>query len=134
MIETLAGAIIIIVAPREAPQALPKIIPNRYQDSGHDIWDTAPRWVRELGACIRQHESRHDYRAHNATSSAAGAYQFLDSTWQGNAKWAKHQGKYVAKQYEAANHAPPAVQDAVFIHSISQGGIRAWHGTGCPGT
>ena len=37
-------------------------------------------------------------------------------------------------QYTIARHAPPRVQDAVFIHSIEQGGIKAWHGTWCPGT
>lgn len=131
MIEALAGAIIIIVAPKEAPHALPKVIPNRYQDSGHFAWDTAPTWVRELAACIRTHESRHDYRAHNATSSAAGAYQFLDGTWQGNAKWTKYQGKYVAKQYKAANHAPAYIQDLVFMHSIDEGGVLNWKGTHC---
>lgn len=128
MIEALAAAVIILT-PKQAPEALPHIIPNRYQDSGHDIWDTAPKWVRELGACIRKHESNHRYTAQNPVSSAAGAYQFLTATWQGNAKWVKGAG-----QYMIARHAPPRVQDAVFIHSIEQGGIKAWHGTWCPGT
>lgn len=109
---------------------------NRFMDSGHMIWAKTPAWIRHLSLCIRKHESINagHYTAHNGTSSAAGAYQFLDGTWQGNAKWAKWNGKYVARQYKAANHAPAWVQDIVFIHSIKRGGIRAWNGTGCPGT
>lgn len=107
-----------------------------FQDSGHRVWLGTPRWIRELGLCIRRHESwtAGHYRAHNGTSSASGAYQFLDSTWQGNAKWAKWNGVRVAARYRAANRAPEWVQDVVFIHSIRHGGIKAWRGTGCPGT
>lgn len=95
---------------------------------------TAPAHVQDLAACIRQHESRHDYRAENPRSTASGAYQFLDGTWRGNAKWTKQGGKYIARQYQRASDAPPAVQDAVFLHSIRNGGHKNWRGTGCPGT
>ena len=109
---------------------------SRYMDSGHDVWGDTPRWIRDLSLCIRKHESltAGHYKAHNGTSSAAGAYQFLDGTWQGNAKWAKWRGEYVARKYKAANHAPAWVQDVVFVHSITNGGIKAWRGTGCAGT
>lgn len=110
--------------------------PNRWMDSGHLVWDTAPRWIRDLGFCIRKHESIHSghYNAENPISTASGAYQFLDGTWRGNAKWTKVNGKYVARQYSRASDAPDWVQDAVFIHSIKNGGIKAWHGTWCRGT
>ena len=130
MIESLAAAIVILI-PRETPQQPSKAMPNMYQDSGHFAWSGEPIWVRELAACIRTHESRHDYRAHNATSSAAGAYQFLDGTWQGNAKWTKYQGEYIATKYKAANHAPAYIQDLVFMHSIDEGGVLNWRGTHC---
>lgn len=74
------------------------------------------------------------YAAHNGSSSAAGAYQFLDGTWRGNAKWTKVRGVFVARAYRAANHAPAWVQDAVFIHSVRHGGLSNWAGTNCPGT
>src|SRR5436305_1940533 len=35
------------------------------------------------GPRVRQCESTGNYRAHSATTSASGAYQILDSTWQG---------------------------------------------------
>jgi hypothetical protein len=130
MIEQMAAALIILT-PRETPQQALRAMPNLYQDSGHDAWSNAPKWVRELATCIRKHESRHDYKAHNATSSAAGAYQFLDGTWQGNAKWTKYRGVYVAAKYKAANHAPAHIQDLVFMHSIEEGGVLNWRGTHC---
>jgi muramidase (phage lysozyme) len=117
------------------PVEIPTVTPQyqmQYQDSNHPrVWGTTPKWIRDLAKCIRQHESKHDYRAHNATSSAAGAYQFIDATWQGNARWTLWNGQRIAVTYKAANHAPPWIQDMVFIHSIKNGGIHNWNGTGC---
>jgi len=105
---------------------------SRWHDSGMiKVWDGVPQWIRSLGTCIRQHESHHNYKARNHSSSAAGGYQYLFGTWSGTAKWVT-----VAKGYahRPASSAPAWVQDAVFIHTIKHGGIRAWNGTGCPGT
>lgn len=107
---------------------------NRWMDSGaFTVWVGVPRWIRDLGLCIRKHESimAGHYKAHNGSSSAAGAYQFLDDTWSGNAKWTKVNGEFVARKYVAANHAPAWIQDAVFIHSIKNGGVLNWVGTHC---
>jgi len=101
--------------------------PNIYRDSGSSAaWAHTPTWIRKLGECIRQHESRHNYRSKNHSSSASGAYQFLTLTWRGNAKWVAQ-----ATNYETANKAPRWVQDLVFVHSIQNGGMHNWIGTHC---
>lgn len=112
--------------------------PNPWQDSGHEVWRTVSTGVRDVGMCIRRHESINagHYRAVNPerNTTAAGAYQMLTGFWQGNARWAKWKGKFVARGYSTADAAPPWIQDVVFVHSMKRGGIKAWRGTGCPGT
>jgi hypothetical protein len=56
--------------------------------------------VEVVLATIREIESGNDYRAQSRGSSASGAYQFLDSSWDGY------------RGYTHAKDAPPAVQDA----------------------
>lgn len=58
-----------------------------------------PDIVRRALATIRTMESGGNYTAQNPTSSASGAYQFLDTTWGGFGG------------YRRAKDAPPAVQD-----------------------
>jgi hypothetical protein len=76
-------------------------------------------------ACVRRHESGGNYRAENPVSTASGAYQFLDSTWRTMSARAGHSG------WGHAADAPPAVQDAVAIHTVTSGWRSAWNGTGC---
>ena len=77
--------------------------------------------------CVRAHESdtAGGYRAQNPTSTASGAYQFLDSTWRNVAPKAGHPG------WSRAIHAPPRVQDHVALWLYNNGGRSAWNGTGC---
>lgn len=86
---------------------------------------------RAFLTCVKAHESRGDYKAQNRTSSSSGAYQFIDSTWRGNARWAMWKGLFPARGYKKARHAPPWVQDLVALHSLRHGGLHHWHGTGC---
>jgi hypothetical protein len=46
----------------------------------------SPRW-ENIRKCIMHRESRHNYRAANKSSSAKGAYQFLDSQWRDGLVW-----------------------------------------------
>ena len=82
--------------------------------------------------CVRRHESDrgayphiNGYGAQNPSSSASGAYQFLDSTWRNVSARSGHGG------YARASHAPWYVQDAVALWMYNNGGRSAWAGTGC---
>lgn len=66
---------------------------------------------------IKQCESGGDYAAQNPTSTASGAYQFLDSTWQ---------GMDAAAGYARAIDAPESVQDAAAIELYTEQGTTPW--------
>lgn len=66
---------------------------------------------------IKQCESGGDYSAQNPTSTASGAYQFLDSTWQ---------GMDAAGGYARAIDAPESVQDAAAIELYTEQGTTPW--------
>jgi hypothetical protein len=76
-------------------------------------------------ACVRRHESGGNYQAQNPTSTASGAYQYLNSTWRTMSARAGHSG------WGHAADAPPHIQDAVAIHTVNSGWSSAWNGTGC---
>lgn len=77
--------------------------------------------------CVRASESDEagGYLAQNPTSTASGAYQFLDSTWRSVSPKAGFPG------YARAVHAPPRVQDHVALWLYKNGGRSAWAGSGC---
>ena len=98
--------------------------PYETADMGEDLPDVSGHpFLR----CVRAHESdtAGGYRAQNPTSTASGAYQFLDSTWRNVAPKAGFPG------YSRAIHAPPRVQDHVALWLYNNGGRSAWNGTGC---
>jgi hypothetical protein len=55
--------------------------PSLYQGKWY-----SPRW-EDIRECIMYRESRHNYKAANKTSSARGAYQFLDRSWRDGLVW-----------------------------------------------
>ena len=64
--------------------------------------------VNDITATIRSKESGGNYSAKASGSSASGAYQFIDSTWQSLTK------KYsTGQEYTSARQAPKEVQDAI---------------------
>jgi hypothetical protein len=76
----MLGAIVLSIALTISPNA----------DAPHFIgWSASEytgKWYAQKWApvrkCIMYRESRFNYRARNSTSSASGAYQFLDNKWR----------------------------------------------------
>lgn len=66
------------------------------------------------GYATNGHAHDYDYTAQNPSSTASGAWQFLDSTWNGYGG------------YTHAASAPPAVQDAKARSYIDANGFSAW--------
>lgn len=66
---------------------------------------------------IKQCESGGEYTAHNPTSSASGAYQFLDMVWQSTDAGAG---------YASADAAPEHVQDAAAVELYNEWGTFPW--------
>jgi hypothetical protein len=72
--------------------------------------------VDKILATIKARESSGgDYTAQNPTTSASGAYQFVDETWQGLTK------KYgIGTEYTKAKLAPKDIQDAVAAKYVQE--------------
>jgi len=74
-------------------------------------------WTHRVPAImvrIRACESGHNYQAENARSTASGAYQYLDSTWD------EHEG------YARAKDAPRWIQDRKATLDFQSGGTTPW--------
>jgi len=69
--------------------------------------------VQKVLSTIKQVESSGNYGAKAKGSSASGAYQFIDDTWQKSTK------KFgIGTEYATAKDAPPEVQDAVAARKV----------------
>lgn len=69
-------------------------------------------------ACVIAHESGGDPTAHNPSSTASGAYQFLLTTWYALGYGAAYPG--------GAATAPMSVQTEAFWKEVAQSGTSAW--------
>ena len=67
------------------------IQPVNQADIGYTHSQYRGKWYSErwenARKCIMKRESRFNYRAKNKSSSASGAYQFLDSQWRDSLVW-----------------------------------------------
>lgn len=107
---------------------------GRWLDSNMpEVWDGASYRERSVWLCIRRHESINHghYKAENPGSTASGAGQWLNGTWDGLKVWVKVDGKFVARQYDEAKDAPAWAQDAAFRHVWKQGDLSMWTNTHC---
>jgi hypothetical protein len=85
-VPTATGNVVYVSAEHraaESPEALEMMgyMPSLYRGK----WYSA-RW-EQARECIMHRESRHNYKAANKSSSARGAYQFLDSQWRDGLVW-----------------------------------------------
>ncbi len=106
-------------------------------------WDE--KWA-DIRACIMKRESNFRYKAANPTSSARGAYQFLDRSWRDGLVWmmiaeAKKTGDGLIGEAKKLRKKPIHKwsrywQDRAFYTALRDGkGIHHWKatvpGTGC---
>jgi hypothetical protein len=72
-----------------------------------------PSDVSKILSTIREVESGNNYSVGSKSSSASGAYQFIDSTWRDSTK------KFgIGTEYQRAKDAPPEIQDAVAAAAV----------------
>jgi hypothetical protein len=83
--------------------------------------------MASLASLVQQYESGGNYTATNPKSTASGAYQFTNGTWQ---QYASQIGVDTSA-YPTAASAPPQVQDSVFAHAVSVNGLNDWTCSGC---
>lgn len=81
--------------------------------------DASPLSASSLKARIRFCESSNNYRATNPTSTASGAYQFLDGTWRGIPR-------SITGGTSRAMYASVAQQDAAFDWLYARSGTAPW--------
>jgi len=78
--------------------------------------------------CVRHRESRGQYDAHNASSGASGAFQFLQTTWNNTAR---HAGRYDLVGIQA-RWASPTDQDLMALHLLAWYGTSPWYSASHP--
>jgi hypothetical protein len=98
------------------------------------------RWEK-FRRCVIHRESRGNYRAANKTSSARGAYQFLDRSWRDGLVWMllpEHREQGLADQVKTLRDKPIHEwnrywQDAAFwtVIMAQPDNWRHWRGGSC---
>jgi hypothetical protein len=90
MIPALMLSLIMTVTPAHseyrAAHSVEATVKEGFQASLYRGEWYSPKWWKAR-KCIMYRESRYDYSARNKSSSAQGAYQFLDSKWRDSLVW-----------------------------------------------
>lgn len=86
------------------------------------VWAKYPAWVQQDALCVVHHESFSSglWHAQNSSSSASGAYQYLDGTWR---TWLARAGLSGPAR---AVWASPVLQSQVFAYTVTHGGQGNW--------
>ena len=90
------------------------------------------KWEDER-ECIMWRESRYNYKAASGTSTARGAYQFLDSQWRDGLVWMMLEEGGNKKEIKSLRHKPihkwnRYYQDRAFYTAWRHGeGKKHWH-------
>lgn len=99
--------------PATPPHPRPSLVTAAARTDGEAVRAALPA----VALAIRWCESRDDYQAENPTSSASGAWQFIDSTWT-----------WVTGLQPPASAYPRHVQDAAFLALWDDGrGATHWN-------
>jgi hypothetical protein len=85
-VPTATGKVVYKSAEHRAAESPVALDMKGYQPSLYRGKWYSPRW-ENTRKCIMKRESHHNYRAANKSSSARGAYQFLDSQWRNGLVW-----------------------------------------------
>jgi len=85
-VPTATGQVVYVSAEHRAAGSLAALdltgyMPSLYRGQWYSV-----RW-EQARKCIMHRESRFNYKAANKSSSARGAYQFLDSQWRDGLVW-----------------------------------------------
>lgn len=88
--------------------------PEGYVDAGNGVW------IPSVMVAIRRCESHDNYKAVNPSSGAAGAYQFLASSWASYGFATKYGVK-------SAKDATPAQQDEAALGAYLRSGTKPWN-------
>jgi muramidase (phage lysozyme) len=85
-VPTATGQVVYVSAEHRAAESPEALDLMGYQPSLYRGQWYSARW-EQARKCIMNRESRHNYQAANKSSSARGAYQFLDSQWRDGLVW-----------------------------------------------
>jgi len=127
--------------PTTHPEAAPEVPqpPETTSAPSSDPVVQVPDALLRIAACESGTGAfgSHSYSAHNPTSSASGAYQFLDSTWNYNATGSQYVARWQELGWEnlrleaaaapSADAARPLVQDAAAVVHYGLNGSRPWN-------
>ena len=91
------------------------------------VWAKYPSWVEKFALCVAHHESWSAglWLAENPTSTASGAFQWIDGSWQASLRRAGMSGP------SHASDASATVQAKVTAYAINSGQQFNWAGSGC---